>query len=191
MPYLGKWGKWGLIWLKAFCAGIWKYYCHTWNERPRISWIIEFGAKMKIVKFGTKDTLFLGCNLKNVLSCLRLTPSNFSKSKIKIFKYRIWLFLAWDFLKSIVIFEISIPEFKKCEFLTHTVNFSTRSIFPKGLRPTFSKDPGRGPGLLYQVCCMRISIMIGWTAQKMNFPLWISLVNVTKSAVSCRFHHIH
>ena len=97
MPYLGKWGKWGLIWLKAFCAGIWKYYCHTWNERPRISWIIEFGAKMKIVKFGTKDTLFLGCNLKNVLSCLRLTPSNFSKSKIKIFKYRIWLFLAWDF----------------------------------------------------------------------------------------------
>ena len=105
------------------------------------------------------------------MSCLRLTPSNFSKSKIKIFKYRIWLFLAWDFLKSIVIFEISIPEFKKCEFLTHTVNFSTRSIFPKGLRPTFSKDPGRGPGLFYKVCRMRISIMIAWTAQKINFSI--------------------
>ena len=41
-----------------FWAGIWKYYCHVSNQRPRIFLIPKFGAKIKILKFRTKNVLF-------------------------------------------------------------------------------------------------------------------------------------
>ena len=41
-----------------FGAGIWKYYCHIWNQRPRICLLAKFGAKMKMPKFGTANALF-------------------------------------------------------------------------------------------------------------------------------------
>ena len=54
MPKFGT--KNTLFWY--FGAGIWKNYCHNWNQRPRICLTVKFGAKTKIFKFGTKKTLF-------------------------------------------------------------------------------------------------------------------------------------
>ena len=47
-----------------------------------------------------------------------------------------------EFLKKIVILEISTLKFVKNEYLTHIVNF--------GIGSAFSKGPGLGP--LYKVC---------------------------------------
>ena len=41
-----------------FWTGIWKYYCHVSNQRPRICLSAKFGAKTKILKFRTKNALF-------------------------------------------------------------------------------------------------------------------------------------
>ena len=41
-----------------FWAGIWKYYYHIWNQRPRICLVAKFGGKIKILKFGTKNAWF-------------------------------------------------------------------------------------------------------------------------------------
>ena len=53
--------------------------------------------------------------------------------------------------KTIVIFEISTLKFVQNESLTHTVNF--------GIESAFSKGPGPGPGLLYQVCRLLSLVM--------------------------------
>ena len=57
-----------------------------------------------------------------------------------------------EFLRTIVIFEISNLEFVKHESLTHTMNFAIRSAFSKGLGSTFSESPGSDPGPLCKVC---------------------------------------
>ena len=41
-----------------FEAGISKYYCHIWNQRPRICLVAKFGAKIKILKSGSKNVWF-------------------------------------------------------------------------------------------------------------------------------------
>ena len=41
-----------------FCIGIWKYYCHVSNQRPRICLVAKFCSKIKILKFGTKNDWF-------------------------------------------------------------------------------------------------------------------------------------
>ena len=46
-------------------------------------------------------------------------------------------------------FEISIFEFVKNEFLTQTVNFGIVTVFSKGAGSAFSEGPGPGP--LYKV----------------------------------------
>ena len=51
-----------------------------------------------------------------------------------------------EFLKGIVIFEISTLKFVKAESLTHTVNFGIGSAFSEG------SGPGPGPGPLSKVC---------------------------------------
>ena len=45
------------------------------------------------------------------------------------------------------------------------------------------KDSNHPPSVIYQIPLS--------TAQKLNFPLLISSVNVTKSAGNCRFGHIY
>ena len=57
-----------------------------------------------------------------------------------------------EFLKNIVIFEISTLKLVKNEFLTRTVNFDIGSAFSKGLGSTLSEGLGPGPGPLYKVC---------------------------------------
>ena len=107
---------------RYFGAG--KKHCDIWNQRSWISLIIKFDPKLKIFKFGTKNTcfgylwsgivivifeintlefvllqsfmkkwkflnlgqkylisIFLGKNLKNILSYLKSAPSNFSNGK--------------------------------------------------------------------------------------------------------------
>ena len=109
---------------RYFGAG--KKHCDIWNQRSWISLIIKFDPKLKIFKFGTKNTcfgylwsefeknivifeintlefvllqsfmkkwkflnlgqkylisIFLGKNLKNILSYLKSAPSNFSNWK--------------------------------------------------------------------------------------------------------------
>ena len=41
-----------------FRAGIWKYYCHVSNQRPQICLVAMLSAKVKILKFRTKNALF-------------------------------------------------------------------------------------------------------------------------------------
>ena len=41
-----------------FWLGIWKYYFHVSNQHPQICLVAKFGAKIKILKFGTKNVLF-------------------------------------------------------------------------------------------------------------------------------------
>ena len=59
-----------------------------------------------------------------------------------------------EFLKGIVIFEISTLKFVKAESLTHTVNFGIGSAFSEGPGSAFSEGsgPGPGPGPLSKVC---------------------------------------
>ena len=120
MPKFGT--KDALFWY--FRAG--KKHCDIWNQRSWISLIIKFDPKLKIFKFGTKNTcfgylwsefeknivifeintlefvllqsfmkkwkflnlgqkylisIFLGKNLKKILSYLKSAPSNFSNWK--------------------------------------------------------------------------------------------------------------
>ena len=60
-----------------------------------------------------------------------------------------------EFLKTIVIFEISTLEFVKDESVTHTTTFGIGSTFSKGLGSAFSEGPGPGPALLYKVCLLK------------------------------------
>ena len=57
-----------------------------------------------------------------------------------------------EFLKTIVIFEISTLKLVKGESLTQIVNFDIGSVFPKGPGSAFSEDPAPGSGPLYKVC---------------------------------------
>ena len=41
-----------------FWAGIWKPYCHIWNQYPWIFLIAKYPEIMKMPKFGTKSALF-------------------------------------------------------------------------------------------------------------------------------------
>ena len=53
------------IWV--FFSGIWKKYCHIWDQRPSICLGEKLSAKIKILKFGTKNAwfgYFGGWNLK-------------------------------------------------------------------------------------------------------------------------------
>ena len=45
-------------WFGYFGTGIWKRYCHIWNQHPRICLIAKVCEKTKIRKFGTKNVLF-------------------------------------------------------------------------------------------------------------------------------------
>ena len=59
-----------------------------------------------------------------------------------------------EFLRTIVLSEISKLEFVKHESLTHAMNFDIGSTFSKGLGSTFFEGPCPGPGTgpLYKVC---------------------------------------
>ena len=45
-------------WSGYFWAGIWKKYCHIWNQLLRMCLIAKFRGKAKMPKFGTKNVLF-------------------------------------------------------------------------------------------------------------------------------------
>ena len=46
-------------WFMYFWAGIWKQYCHIWNQYPRICLVAKFSKKAKKPKFGTKNAWFM------------------------------------------------------------------------------------------------------------------------------------
>ena len=62
-----------------FWAGIWIYYCHVSKQRPWICLVVKFGAKIKILKFRTKNALF-GYFWK-LLSYLKSAHSNLPNCK--------------------------------------------------------------------------------------------------------------
>ena len=43
------------FWFMYFWAGIWKQYCHVWNQHPRICLTEKICKKTDIRKFGTKN----------------------------------------------------------------------------------------------------------------------------------------
>ena len=62
-----------------------------------------------------------------------------------------------EFLKTIVIFEISTLKLVKNESLIHTVNFDIGSTFSEGPGSGFCEGPCPGPGPLYKVCQTGVS----------------------------------
>ena len=94
---------------KKFGTGTWKYCCHIWNQRPQICLAAKFGAKVKILKFETKNTWFgyfwtgswkLYCHILNQLHRICLISKFLRKTKMPklgtnnvLFEYfwaRIW-----------------------------------------------------------------------------------------------------
>ena len=68
-----------------FSAGVWKQYCHIWNQHPRICLIAKICGKTKMPKCGTQNAsvgYFWARILKILLSYLKSAPSNFSNCKI-------------------------------------------------------------------------------------------------------------
>ena len=61
-----------------------------------------------------------------------------------------------EFLKTIVVFEISPFEFITNELWTHTRNFCIGSTFSKGPGSTFPGGPGPGPGSLYREYLLKV-----------------------------------
>ena len=70
----------------VFCARIWTYYCHTWNQHPRIYLIPKLREMMKWLKLGPKISylFFWGVAriFKKLFWYLKLAPSNLSNWKI-------------------------------------------------------------------------------------------------------------
>ena len=130
--------------------------------------------------------LFLGCNLKTILSY-----SNMTYLAIFNQKCLIWVFFGQNFKKTVVIFEISTLEFVRIEPLTHTVNFGIGWAFPEGL--------GLGPDPFYQVCpwrlvkclivlciqqsILRILLMTGQKTFALKLCLQVFLSTAIKSSV--------
>ena len=46
------------VWFEYFWTGIWKKYCHIWNQHPWICLITKYREIMKMPKIGTKKALF-------------------------------------------------------------------------------------------------------------------------------------
>ena len=80
----------GYFWPKIFDLGISgqelsKYYCHIWNRHPQICLFAKLHEKAKMSKFWAQKCLFwmfLGCNLKTILSYLKAALSNLLNFKI-------------------------------------------------------------------------------------------------------------
>ena len=102
-------------------AGISKYYCHIWNQRPQICLIAKFREKRKTPKFGIKNAL-LGyfcagisknyCHTSNQLPRTCLIAKFCRKTKMPKLSTKSVLFgYFWaKILKTIVIFAISTFE---------------------------------------------------------------------------------
>ena len=80
-----------------FWTGIWKYYCHVSNQRPRICLVAKFCAKIKILKFGTKNAVFWyfwAGIWKNPEICL--TANFVNKTKMSKFETKnVWFRYFW------------------------------------------------------------------------------------------------
>ena len=106
-----------------YLAGIRKSDGHTWNQRPQICLTAKFGAAKKNFKFGTKMPLicvYLGWNLKMLLSYLKLVSSNLScckvwcKNKIPLIwdqKCLIWVILDWGLKRILPYLKTTLSNF--------------------------------------------------------------------------------
>ena len=106
-----------------FWVRILKNYCHIWNQHLWISVTASFCEKTTMPKFGTKNTLFgyfWARILKKLLSYLKSAFSNLSDCKNFAKKQKCLNLgtkmcnsgiFGLEFLKNIVIFEISTLEF--------------------------------------------------------------------------------
>ena len=82
---MAKFGTQNTLW-GYFWTGVWKQYCHIFNQHPLICLVAKFREIMKMPKFRTKNAscgYFWATILKNLLSYLKSAPSNFSNSKFR------------------------------------------------------------------------------------------------------------
>ena len=129
-----------------FWAWNWKQDYHIWNQHPRICPIAKFYEKPEIPKFGTKNTrlgYFWARNWKwyyHIRICL--TANFLEKNKIPKFgtkndflgifdkKCLIWVFLDYNFKRTIVILEITNPWIcldRKCREIMKMPKFGTKN----------------------------------------------------------------
>ena len=89
MPYLG------ISW-----AGIWRCYCHNWNQCPQVCLITDFGGRIKIPKFGTKMPYFVIFGLRFEKGIVHIWNQHSgiglnAKIGVKIKILIIWIKNAW------------------------------------------------------------------------------------------------
>ena len=150
-----------------FWTGIWKYYCHILNQRPRICLVEKFVAKIKIIKFRTKNALFgyfWATIWKKLLSYLKSTSSNLPNCKFgektKMSKFgtkNVWFGYFWARIwKKILSYLKSAPSnLLKMSLQLIQWIFFIASAFSKGPGSAFSEGPDPGPGPLYKVCLLK------------------------------------
>ena len=121
-------------WFMCFWAGIWKQYCHIWNQHPRICLISKFRGKNAL--FGTKNALFgyfRARILKNYCHIWNQHPkicrfAKFHKRKTKISKFgtkNAWFryFWAGTWMKTILSYLKSAPSnLPNCKILRKNKN---------------------------------------------------------------------
>ena len=121
-------------WFMCFWAGIWKQYCHIWNQHPRICLISKFRGKNAL--FGTKNALFgyfRARILKNYCHIWNQHPkicrfAKFHKRKTKISKFgakNAWFryFWAGTWMKTILSYLKSAPSnLSNCKILRKNKN---------------------------------------------------------------------
>ena len=88
-----------------------KNFCHIWNQHPRLCQTAKFHVKQKILKFGTKNTLFAYLDTfrqeveKNYCHTwnqhLRICENAMLKGQNKLWdqNYLIWVYLDWNLMK--------------------------------------------------------------------------------------------
>ena len=104
-----------------FWKAIWKNHCHIWNQRSRIHLTVNFGEKIKILKFGTRNALFKYFRVRILKKELHIWNQHLWICLIAVFceiwkclnlgaKKTIWVFLGWN-LKTILCYLKSAPRF--------------------------------------------------------------------------------
>ena len=94
--------------------------------------------------------------------------------------------LGLEFLKTIVIFEISTLKLFSEDSLTHTVNFGIGSAFSKGPGFAFSEGPSTDPGPFYKVCLLQS--VLKTSVKFLGKHICCSLFSINLQAFSLKFY---
>ena len=168
------WNQKCFNWL--FWAAILKNHCHSWNQNSPVCVILNFGAKTKILKFGTKYGLFRYFQVGIWKNYFHIWD------KLYVSKMLYFEFFGLEFENNIVIFEIGTFKFAKNNLLMHTMNFGIESPFSKCPGSAFSQCLGPLWGTHFHSICNGSNSYHDSTHPSLPFEKWsLFLVLYTKN----------